>query len=1536
MGSLNLVVPLVMWGREAPTHDISCVLFTHDCHTVVTGSRDGQMCVWDFDPPTLKLTPRCLLVGHTASVVCLAQGGNARGTSFVVSSSENGEMCTWDLRDGRCVEVLRSANVHSSMTTYQMLNVKDVRLFCVGNYPEILVYDPHTLDVLFSLAARIQPDWISALHILRPPRRNDEVVLGVTTGGWVKVWTVSEREVRPREPIYEHESKMIHSLNALCLVCCTYNQRTVLIVSQDDWQIYDAGDFSQLCRVGATAGDRWMGGDFLSADRVIVWTDMGRAYIYKLPTNCIVESRAFHNKQVEGDNPLMYGVVQPQNEEHLVNAPSWQFMMIPLESGAEKLLLRGDCEGQVMLWRLADVSEQQLQQISQAHPFQPLIFSPTLNHSMMKAWVAMIPPPIGVLDQLEGEKNPPRITASLFLPLQGRLACGREDGSIILVPATETIMLHLLHGKHHQYHNWAQPMVLRGHQGRVNCLLYPHGESPRYDMAHLVSGGIDFSIIVWDMYTGNLIHRFVVQAGQILQLLVPPPTCTPRIQNCICSVSEDHSVALLSIKERKLVLLASKHLYPVLNVKWRPEHDFLMVATHDGSVYVWQMETGHLDRVLQGVTAEEVLGACDEHSTAPGSGSGGAGSDTGLANPAVHLFRGLRHRNLAAIRHAAQRGIQQVLGEQNNYQDIHDSSKMRTCPLMIQGLRTNKQDANSHVLFFDIEALIVQLLSDEYTLMSPGTLEANELIMSSQYQRMNVLTHPASPEAAKKIAEFFGKVKDKAGEMEKKMKEKDKHDEAQLSPSKFHNILGRAKDKATNMEKKIRERDQQGLLSRVKESAESVQNLIQNKVEQSGFRPTTLSSAKDGSGSGRVQIPRHLDVTAQTLQIGQMLMSLLHSWGLDGSLDQTCENILGLLKPRVPVSYGLISKSGYMSLFMPTWHPVREAEMPQINLPPDLAAELPPEMVKLEHRTQVFTGRGHWEVSPALTTHHLLALVSVANTLQDMNAATLIPEQERRRKNHIQSSRANQSVTNHEDEFSRQQSVIKQGWSTLTALHTVLLPDCVVAAGAPTYQPPMVEILARRWQDRCQEVREAAQALLKTELSRMGPEGRQKLIEIWSPHLPTHTEPLPTGPTNYNNQETPHPPRPEHPATKTTSGTPSVNATVNGTSGNSSSGGTTSERTMEPHPHLDEDHYDEEMDAGETCREVVAQSEGRRKQATAIILLGVIGAYHGQDSAEGFGLGNLAMQTSKALAYLVLAPAGPKLPAHTPLRRAAIDLIGRGFPVWEPYLDVAKVLLALLDFCADTDRLAPSMKYGLPLIPEADSCRTASNALTLIAEARPPAFITTMAREVARFNALQQNAQSLQLNIHNTVLHRAKTEILRVMEYLIVHKRCHIMDLMVEVMDIVLHCVDPGHLKSRGLNEVFPSICGFPQVSHCPHTRRIATGAKNGSIAMYELRAYKCQMIPAHATAVTALSFSPDGKYLASCSMGENKLSFWQTSSGMFGLGASQTKCTKTYSTVPVPDIVRMNPHRLPKLVWISNKTVVHMMADGTEHRFNA
>lgn len=42
-----------------------------------------------------------------------------------------------------------------------------------------------------------------------------------------------------------------------------------------------------------------------------------------------------------------------------------------------------------------------------------------------------------------------------------------------------------------------------------------------------------------------------------------------------------------------------------------------------------------------------------------------------------------------------------------------------------------------------------------------------------------------------------------------------------------------------------------------------------------------------------------------------------------------------------------------------------------------------------------------------------------------------------------------------------------------------------------------------------------------------------------------------------------------------------------------------------------------------------------------------------------------------------------------------------------------------------------SITMGLPLSPAADSARSARHALSLIATARPPAFITTIAKEVS-------------------------------------------------------------------------------------------------------------------------------------------------------------------------------------------------------------
>ena len=46
--SSSSVVPVVLWGSTPPSHCISCIITTYDQKTVVTGSTDGQLGIWDL------------------------------------------------------------------------------------------------------------------------------------------------------------------------------------------------------------------------------------------------------------------------------------------------------------------------------------------------------------------------------------------------------------------------------------------------------------------------------------------------------------------------------------------------------------------------------------------------------------------------------------------------------------------------------------------------------------------------------------------------------------------------------------------------------------------------------------------------------------------------------------------------------------------------------------------------------------------------------------------------------------------------------------------------------------------------------------------------------------------------------------------------------------------------------------------------------------------------------------------------------------------------------------------------------------------------------------------------------------------------------------------------------------------------------------------------------------------------------------------------------------------------------------------------
>lgn len=114
------------------------------------------------------------------------------------------------------------------------------------------------------------------------------------------------------------------------------------------------------------------------------------------------------------------------------------------------------------------------------------------------------------------------------------------------------------------------------------------------------------------------------------------------------------------------------------------------------------MFPGHLDRVVHGITAEEILNNCDENATPMES----------LTNPSLTLAQALKRRNLATFKNLAQQKLQQQqAAAQHQQQQLTqrpppEMLKPTGYPLLIQGVRTNTRDPDSHVLFFDTEALI--------------------------------------------------------------------------------------------------------------------------------------------------------------------------------------------------------------------------------------------------------------------------------------------------------------------------------------------------------------------------------------------------------------------------------------------------------------------------------------------------------------------------------------------------------------------------------------------------------------------------------------------------------------------------------------------------------------------------------------------------------------------------------------------------------------------------------------------------------------
>ncbi|XP_048418473.1 WD repeat-containing protein 72-like isoform X2 [Stegostoma tigrinum] len=869
----SIVQPIAVWERKAPSHSICALMLTDDQRTIVTGSREGQICLWNLSAD-FKTLPRIFLFGHTSPITCLGKASEKQ--PCVVSAAENGEMCLWNVTSGQCIEHTKLPFTHTAINYYyrSFRMSGDGWLLCCGQYQDVLVIDACTLELCHALVSSATPDWISSMCIVRSQRIQEDSLVGISVTGDLKVWDLSSsvNGIQAREDVFEAESKSLQCFNCQAVCFCTYTERLLLVVCSDCWKVFDYCDFSLLCFVNCNTGHHWAGGEVLAANKIIIWTETGQSYIYQLPDRWGQMgkprekfSSLFKPGIFTSHGHSLTETVSPRllcYTSKDVNGKFLQAILIFINERKEpfhKILFCGEATGTISMWHIPDVpmanrdgSPQEIQIVTTLSLQGAFEQHKTLTEEIT-----------GQLGVLPNGIHTGLITASVYIPNLDNLVCGCENGRIIITLGLHAARAQLLM-EHSLLKAWLPHRILVGHCAKVTCLLHPFNNSATFDTSWLVSGDEDSNVIWWDMFKGEVLHKFVLHAGPVLNLSVCPEDCGPEIHQCICCLANDNSVALLSLQYRTCLMHARKHLSPVKIIKWRPAEDLLIVGCDDGAAYIWDVETGTLDRHETGDVAKAIIASCDNTSSTFVNVMDSV--SLGVKPPDPIKKKNTSYKQSGSFKFSSSSPAFQT-AESSKTSEKFAFLEPPMQPFTVLPVKTKWSDSTIHVLLFDISAICEQMFSHQEkepklqniipsheTLRRLANIDSKKPPMSSKRNRTT--TSPCQPN---------GSVKDLVRE------------------HLFHS-----------------ESNTNGL---IRESAA----ISKQKNKFKGMKRVTPSTVKK------------MDVNTAR-DAAKLLISCLFPWGVDRDLDELCTKHLGMFEPCCPVSFGLLSPDDYLSLFLPGWY----------------------------------------------------------------------------------------------------------------------------------------------------------------------------------------------------------------------------------------------------------------------------------------------------------------------------------------------------------------------------------------------------------------------------------------------------------------------------------------------------------------------------------------------------------------------------------------------------------------------------------------
>lgn len=107
---------------------------------------------------------------------------------------------------------------------------------------------------------------------------------------------------------------------------------------------------------------------------------------------------------------------------------------------------------------------------------------------------------------------------------------------------------------------------------------------------------------------------------------------------------------------------------------------------------------------------------------------------------------------------------------------------------------------------------------------------------------------------------------------------------------------------------------------------------------------------------------KKVNYAQSVIKLTRILLSTLHAWKLDKTLDDLFIKKLDLFFPKLKVSFGHISRHHHITIMFPK----KIEQVSQLDMVP------------------YFTSKEHWSISRSLTTIHLLTILSIANSFMHL------------------------------------------------------------------------------------------------------------------------------------------------------------------------------------------------------------------------------------------------------------------------------------------------------------------------------------------------------------------------------------------------------------------------------------------------------------------------------------------------------------------------------------------------------------------------